>query len=801
MDNLQVERRLERALEGNYTIKKLGDEDSVFGRYAVHSPSGKTYEIKIRHLGEHANSCTCPDFRTNLIGTCKHIEAVLVRVSRPARLRDSLPPVPDFTQIYLEYGEDLRIRLIRSPQTIQPLSELTDEYFDLNGYFKGDVARDLGSFLSAAKALGRIDVSNDVEDHVKKLRELALWRAERHRYLDRLDCGERLSVTTAPLYPYQERGAIHLATNCAAVLADEAGLGKSIQAIAGIEILRRDRGIQRAVIISPSTLRLQWSRLIRKFCGEEAVVVNGTQAERQAQYARRAAYTITDYEHAPKDVAALTRLAPEVAVLDEAERIRNWRSKTAEAVKQIDASFRWILTGSTLEDRLDDLYSVMQFVDQRLLGPLWLFNRRYYIFDGRKNIGHKNLDELRRRLSRVMLRRLYKEVTSQTPSLVQKEYFIPLCKEQRHVHDATLNELTPLLSGRRTTARRQRIRKHLKTLGAACVAPQLFDRSILTPSPKLEELVSIIVPWLHRGRRVVVFTAWARAARLVSDFVTKADIPHGVIVEETSAAQKRALVETYNSSEGHSLLIVTDRGSAGLNLKESDVAVNLEVPFRGTVWTQRLQRVHATRARGMTYVLSLLAEDSLEERIYDISGYGTELPEWSCEAIGKEEGPLIPDLGAAEDWERLIDLIDPPGSGTRPRPHRRYPGKSAATNRDSLTQYQRTLLMARSKVSAAKCLLEGGIPEEAVVCANDALKLMLTEFIGDVADDELLTALYSGPVRQHAISISLAAGISRARDLTALVADGAGDLVDLPVARAVVSDAEELLRLLEDRSS
>jgi len=247
-DDRQVERRLERALSADFEIQNLGP-DPVFSVFAVKSPSGRTYEVTIRHLTERANRCSCPDFRTNLIGTCKHIEAVLVRTHRPAEYRDRLSPVPAHPQIYLHYGDDLTVRVIR-PMNIDPVvADLLDRYFDCDDLFRGDPARDLGSLLETAPAAGHVDISSDVYEQLRHLREAARWNAERHRYLERLEAGEPLRVGRFELRGYQNRGVVHLATTRLAVLADENGLGKSVQAIGAVELLRRDHGIKTALVI------------------------------------------------------------------------------------------------------------------------------------------------------------------------------------------------------------------------------------------------------------------------------------------------------------------------------------------------------------------------------------------------------------------------------------------------------------------------------------------------------------------------------------------------------------------------
>src|SRR5262249_14182652 len=142
------------------------------------------------------------------------------------------------------------------------------------------------------------------------------------------------------------------------------------------------------------------------------------------------------YEQVQRDLGAISAVSFDLIVLDEAQRIRDWRSKVAAAVKQLGSPFAFVLTGTPLEHRLDALYSVMQFLDQRLLGPLWRFNQRYYVLENHtKVVGVKNLDELRMRLAPVVMRRLRHEVRGDLPDQITKSFEVDMLPAQRSVYD------------------------------------------------------------------------------------------------------------------------------------------------------------------------------------------------------------------------------------------------------------------------------------------------------------------------------------------------------------------------------
>lgn len=824
-DSRQVERRLERALTGDYQIQNLGP-DPMFSQFAVTSSSGRTYEVVIRHLKLRANSCSCPDFQVNLIGTCKHIEAVLVRAHRPAHFRDSLAPAPDYPQLYLEYGEELSLRLLRPPASDPVLAELMDRNFDVEGAFKGDPGRDLPAFLEAARALGRIEVSPDVHDHVKTVREASKWDAERHRYLERLERGEKLKVTRCPLLPYQERGAIHLATTRTAVLADESGLGKTVQAIAASELLRREHGVRKILILCPNSLRHHWFREIARFTGNIATVIEGTPEERAARFALGNTYTVVGYEQLPRDGELIRRLDPHVTILDEAERIQNWRSKTAQAVRDIRSPFRWTLMSTTLEDRLDELYSVMQFVDQRLLGALWHFNRRFFIFDGKKVLGTKNMPELRKKLARVMLHRTRREVLAQLPASLDNFYFLPLTREQQKVHDDEKGQLSALLEkvdgGEPDPRLAEDISKRFRRLITSCTAPGMVQPESLTPAPKLAELLEILPEWTHQGGKAVVLTGWDAMAELTSQALESVDMTHVTLKATATAAKRRRVLQQFATDPELPVLVATDAAVRGLDLQEARVLVNLDWPWDPAEREQRIACLHKLGSSRGVHVVNLVAEGSIEERLVDMMQRGMAAFTFSGKTRGVKGEPAFPDFRSVDTLDDLRTLLGPGarenpsilmsgGIPVEPPATRPEPATAAlavetpAAGADPVLVISPHEAMARraaSRLKAARCLLEGGLPGECVPPAYEAMQLACRLLLGGEAMKEgppprdILARLYAGPVREGRLAPALVAGFSRARDLADLAESGAADLVDIPVAREVVDDAEAFHRLL-----
>src|ERR1700738_2895511 len=177
---------------------------------------------------------------------------------------------------------------------------------------------------------------------------------------------------------------LHLAFAERALLADEMGLGKTVQAIAACELLARRNGGQRGPGVRPPSLKAEWEEQFARFSAREARPVFGLRPVRLAAYREPPFFTIVNYEQVWNDARDLNGiLRPDVIVLDEAQRIKNWQTKTARQVKSLRSPYAFVLTGTPVENRIDELYSIVQYLDPELVGPLFRFNRDCYALDER----------------------------------------------------------------------------------------------------------------------------------------------------------------------------------------------------------------------------------------------------------------------------------------------------------------------------------------------------------------------------------------------------------------------------------
>src|SRR5207302_3994820 len=195
-----------------------------------------------------------------------------------------------------------------------------------------------------------------------------------------------------PLLPYQLDGIAFIAGEGRAVLADDMGLGKTIQGVGAAEFLAREAEVRKVLVVCPASLKSQWRSEIHRFCDRDVQLIGGRTAERFTQYDNSCFFTICNYEQVLRDILAIERVKWDLIILDEGQRIKNWESKTAATIKSLRSRFALVLSGTPLENRLDELYSVVQFIDDRRLGPGFRFFNTHRVVDEKgKVLGYKNL--------------------------------------------------------------------------------------------------------------------------------------------------------------------------------------------------------------------------------------------------------------------------------------------------------------------------------------------------------------------------------------------------------------------------
>jgi SNF2 family DNA or RNA helicase len=294
------------------------------------------------------------------------------------------------------------------------------------------------------------------------------------------------------LLPYQARGAIFAACRGWVVRADDMGLGKTVQALAMTELLSRRRGIERVLVVAPASVKYQWKTEIERFTGRSAQVIDGYLPRRKTMYAAPAFFNLTSYELVLKDIRSMQELRPDLIILDEAQRIRNWTTATARTIKQLKSRYALVLTGTPLENKLEELFSVVEFVDGRRLGPAFRFLDEHRMM-GEKGrlIGYRGLDRIHEQLAPILLRRTRPEVLKELPERTDKVFRVPLTSRQAEPYYEQSDILAALMrrwekQGWLSELDQKRILCCIQNMRMLCNSTFLFDKKT-HHSPKLQE--------------------------------------------------------------------------------------------------------------------------------------------------------------------------------------------------------------------------------------------------------------------------------------------------------------------------
>ncbi len=612
-------------------VRSLSDSP-CYGEWEAWSLASTThypmrYRVTIRTLNRRANLCTCPDFANNQLGTCKHIEAVLHTISKHPDFEKFRIEPPDFAYVYLSWeGKDgPSIRIGRRTAVNDDLQHVMDEYFNEQGVFNGRVPDDFFRFAQQVEERIDISIGDDVLRYMQHLAETASRKVRVSEIREQLRLSHgRVPGVKARLYPYQVEGVAFLAGTGRALLADDMGLGKTLQAISAALWLRENEGVRRILIICPASLKHQWAREIRKFTGLTCQVIQGKPAMREVQYRRESAFTVVNYELVLRDLSVINeKFCADLIIIDEAQRIKNWRTKIANAVKLIHSRYAFVLSGTPLENRLEDLYSLMQVVNPRILGPLWRYMVDFHVTDERgKVLGYRNLTMLRKRIAPVMLRRDRRLVEDQLPDRIVQQLSVPMTQKQWELHDSALNAAGTLAQTMKkrplTPSEHNRLMAALQQARMACNAAGLVDKKT-KGSPKIDELGEILDELcLGSGLKVVVFSQWELMTRMVEERLMSMRIGFVRLHGGVPTAMRGELMDRFREDDSVQVFISTDAGGVGLNLQSASVVVNLDMPWNPAILEQRNGRVHRLGQKRKVQIINMVAADSYEEHVFKL---------------------------------------------------------------------------------------------------------------------------------------------------------------------------------------
>lgn len=480
--------------------------------------------------------------------------------------------------------------------------------------------------------VGKAHVSDGAKDLFKKLHDV-----------DEIKVVKKPRNLKAQLRPYQEQGFqwLHFLHDIASggILADDMGLGKTVQTIAlmlsvksAVEKDAKADGKKKfkALIVAPTSVVTNWERELDKFAPSlNHMVWHGSERKERTDELEDADVVITSYALLRRDEELLAKLDLTYAILDEAQNIKNPLSATARAAKRLKAHRRLALTGTPIENRLSEIWSIFDFVSPGLLGPLDKFEERY----GRPidNGDAKAASRLRATIHPFILRRTKAEVAKDLPEKIESDQFCELTGEQSSLYGAVLKEVRAQVMGE--VERQGMAKSHIQILaGLTRLRQAACDPRLLglprefgdVDSGKLVALRELIQTSVEGGHRVLVFSQFVSMLTLIRNAMEEDGVAYEYL--DGSTKDRHSRVENFQREDGPPVFLISLKaGGSGLNLTAADTVIHFDPWWNPAVEDQATDRAHRIGQTKVVTTYRLIAKGTIEEKILELGGKKREL--------------------------------------------------------------------------------------------------------------------------------------------------------------------------------
>lgn len=428
----------------------------------------------------------------------------------------------------------------------------------------------------------------------------------------------------ADLRDYQVEGfrwlARHAQLGTGACLADDMGLGKTLQAIT-LMLHRRADGPH--LVVCPLSVLAQWAQQIEQFAPTLRA-----RTDRELKGLKAGDVLLLSYGVMLRDIKKLSKRRWSVAVLDEAQAIKNPQSKTARAAFQLQAQVRVATTGTPIENRLAELWSLFAFLNPGLLGKLAAFRRRY---EEQKS----GRSRLRRLVAPFVLRRLKSQVLTELPPRTEITLKVPLGEPELTLYEQLRTQAQQDIE----QGENFQLLAHLTRLRQACCHPRLILKDSALPSSKLEALFELVEGLSEGHHRALVFSQFTQFLDLVEEELIQRKISYQRLDGSTPVKERQRRVEAFQGGEGDVFLISLKAGGTGLNLTGADYVIHLDPWWNPASEDQASDRAHRIGQRRPVTVYKFVAENTLEEKVVSLHGHKRELAQSVLEG-NEQASPL-----------------------------------------------------------------------------------------------------------------------------------------------------------------
>ena len=485
------------------------------------------------------------------------------------------------------------------------------------------------------------------------------------------------------LREYQKRGFLWIKTlnynGFGGILADDMGLGKTLQVIAFLlsEFLERDVYVtenkaglknetvgdvneqykkkqRNALVVAPASLVYNWSSEIQRFAPKlTAKMVTGTAAERKKILAEAGTEDIllTSYDLLKRDISEYEGYKFRCEIIDEAQYIKNANTQAAKAVKEVQADFRLALTGTPVENRLSELWSIFDYLMPGFLYSYKKFREEVEI-PAVQNSDEDAMKRLQKMIRPFVLRRLKKEVLTDLPDKLEENMFVQLTGEQQKLYDAHVKRMMLMLdkqSEEEFKTSKITILAELTKLRQICCDPSLVFADYKADSAKVDMCLNMISNAVESGHKILLFSQFTTMLDHLAKRLEEEKISYYMLTGSTSKEKRAQMVENFNKDETQVFCISLKAGGTGLNLTAADIVIHFDPWWNLAVQNQATDRAHRIGQKNVVNVYKLIVKDTIEENILKLQEKKRELADQILEGEGLNGGSFT--------REELMELL------------------------------------------------------------------------------------------------------------------------------------------------
>lgn len=416
------------------------------------------------------------------------------------------------------------------------------------------------------------------------------------------------------------------------ILADDMGLGKTLQVIA---LLDSKVSGKTSIVICPASLIYNWEDEIHRFSKTlKCKCICGNAKQRAQEIASYSQYDVllTSYDYIRRDIELYEAMTFYYVILDEAQYIKNQKTRNALCVKKLKAEHKLALTGTPIENSLAELWSIFDF-----LMPDYLFNYHYFQAHYESEIVKNHNEEVQQKLKKLVapfiLRRNKKEVLRELPDKIEQNYIIDFSEEENKLYVAHLaqvnRELSQMVNMQSTD--KITILAMLTKLRQLCCEPRLVFENIHEPSSKLKACIHLIQTLKENKQKVLLFSSFTSMLELIADELYKEGISYYILTGATNKEERRELVERFQNDSTTVFLISLKAGGTGLNLTSAEAVIHYDPWWNQSAQNQATDRAYRIGQRKKVQVFKLVMKNSIEEKIQKLQLMKKELADMFVE--------------------------------------------------------------------------------------------------------------------------------------------------------------------------